>query len=194
MSTGVYGLLFRPLPASFPAWPSPPHLLIHRQEFTTARSGETRASFANSPLSFRDVEPNQGRTIAVRAEYFEGQLDFKRFRAAVLANLTLFEPPPETWESEALARRDRLLYDHFDLAERLDAVNKKVDFLGGLNSTLLEVLSVRKSPRLEWIVIILILVELTIFLGADVVPKKTGRVNAWWRTGKGRQDKCSSTH
>lgn len=85
-------------------------------------------------------------------------------RAAVLANLTLFDDPPETWESETLAYLDNLLYDQFDLEERLSAINQKLTFLTDMNSTLTTLLSNRKSHRLEWIVIILIFLEIVLFL------------------------------
>lgn len=81
-------------------------------------------------------------------------------RSAVLANLTLFDSPPEAWESEGIAHLDTELYDHFDLAERLSAVNQKVAFLADINTTLIEVLSHRKSHRLEWMIILLILFEI----------------------------------
>ena len=85
-------------------------------------------------------------------------------RAAVLANLTLFDDPPETWESETLAYLDNQLYDQFDLEERLSAINQKLIFLTDMNSTLTTLLSNRKSHRLEWIVIVLIAVEIVLYM------------------------------
>lgn len=84
-------------------------------------------------------------------------------RSAVLSNLTLFDNPPETWQSEALSRLDSRLYDHFDLEERLSAINQKVAFLSDLNTLLMDLLQNRKSNRLEWIIIILIAVEIVFF-------------------------------
>lgn len=92
-------------------------------------------------------------------------------RAAVLANLTLFDAPPETWESENLAHLDSQLYDHFDLAERHSAVNQKVEYLSDLNTNLLDLLHNRKNQRLEWIIIILIVFEIVIFIAVDIAPK-----------------------
>src|ERR1035438_2591588 len=50
-------------------------------------------------------------------------------RAAVLDNLTLFDDPPETWESESLAHLDSDLYGQFDLEERLGAIKEKLAYL-----------------------------------------------------------------
>ncbi|MFH0794048.1 MAG: RMD1 family protein [bacterium] len=85
-------------------------------------------------------------------------------RSAVLANLTLFDAPPETWESEILARLDAQLYDLFDLEERLSAIGQKLDYFAQVNSTLLDILNQRKSHSLEWIIIILIFVEIIFFV------------------------------
>jgi uncharacterized Rmd1/YagE family protein len=92
-------------------------------------------------------------------------------RAAVLANLTLFDDPPETWESEALAHLDSLLYDHFNLEERTKAINQKLEFLNDVNDTLMNLLHNRKNQRLEWIIIILILIEIVFFVVLEVFPR-----------------------
>jgi len=85
-------------------------------------------------------------------------------RATVLDTLTLFDDPPETWESEALAHLDGALFDQFDLEERLAAVNQKVAYLQDAGATVLDVLARRKDQRLEWIIIVLILVEVVLFV------------------------------
>jgi required for meiotic nuclear division protein 1 len=85
-------------------------------------------------------------------------------RAAVLANLTLFDSPPETWESEALTHLDSRLYDYFDLEERMSAINQKIGFLTDVNATLITLLNNRKSHRLEWIIIVLIFIEMLFFV------------------------------
>lgn len=89
-------------------------------------------------------------------------------RAAVLNNLTLFDDPPETWESESLAHLDSALYGQFDLAERLGAIRVKLGYLHDAGATFLGLLDTRKSRRLEWIIILLIFVELVLFIGKDV--------------------------
>jgi uncharacterized Rmd1/YagE family protein len=85
-------------------------------------------------------------------------------RSAVLANLTLFDSPPEAWENASVARLVARLYDHFDLEERLSAIKEKVGYLTDLNSTLLDLLSNRKNRNLEWIIIGLIALEILFFV------------------------------
>jgi uncharacterized Rmd1/YagE family protein len=89
-------------------------------------------------------------------------------RAAVLNNLTLFDDPPETWESESLAHLDSELYGQFDLAERLGAIREKLGYLHDAGATFLGLLDTRKSRGLEWIIILLIFFELLLLVGKDL--------------------------
>ena len=85
-------------------------------------------------------------------------------RSAVLANLTLFDRPPETWESEMLERLDSQLYDFFDLEERLSAINQKVAYFTDMSSMFMTFLSNRRSVQLDLAIILLIFFEILIFL------------------------------
>jgi required for meiotic nuclear division protein 1 len=85
-------------------------------------------------------------------------------REAVLQDLTLFDDPPETWESESLASLDGAIFSAFDLEERLGAIQKKLLYLSDAGARIMDVLTTRKNHRMEWIVIILIAVETLFFL------------------------------
>ena len=89
-------------------------------------------------------------------------------RAAVLDNLTLFDDPPETWESESLAHLDSALYGQFDLDERLGAIKEKLAYLQDAGATFLGLLETRKNHRLEWAIILLIVVEIFLSIGKDL--------------------------
>lgn len=92
-------------------------------------------------------------------------------RAMVLDNLTLFDDPPETWESEALDRLHRALAEQFDLPRRAEAVNRKLDYLADAGQVLTDLLSTRKAHQLEWIVIALIFIETALFVLHELVPR-----------------------
>ena len=92
-------------------------------------------------------------------------------RSVVLENLTLFDDPPESWESESLAHLDSALFDQFDLEERINAINQKLVYLKDAGSTLMGVLTNRKSVRLEWIVIVLIAIEIIFFVWKEMLPQ-----------------------
>jgi required for meiotic nuclear division protein 1 len=80
-------------------------------------------------------------------------------RDAILAKLSLFDDPAETWQSERLSRLHNLLGEHFDITKRLSALNEKLTFLSDLNTMLMSLLHNRTSHRLEWVVILLIVTE-----------------------------------
>jgi uncharacterized Rmd1/YagE family protein len=119
----------------------------------------------------------------VRTMREEGQLRLKHsevlslvgfameIRSVILENLTLFDDPPESWESESLAHLDSALFDQFDLEERINAINQKLAYLKDAGSILMEVLTNRKSVRLEWIVIVLIAIEVVFFLWKELLPQ-----------------------
>lgn len=89
-------------------------------------------------------------------------------RAVVLDNLTLFDAPPETWESESLAHLDSALFDHFDIEERYGAIQQKLNYLSDAGARVMDVLTTRKNHQLEWIVIALIAVEVLFFLWKEL--------------------------
>jgi uncharacterized Rmd1/YagE family protein len=107
-------------------------------------------------LSHREVLRTIGFTLEVRA--------------AVLDSLTLFDDPPETWESESLADLDQALFGQFDLAERLGAIREKLAYLHDAGATLLGLLDTRMGRKLEWIIILLIFGELALFLWKEILP------------------------
>jgi uncharacterized Rmd1/YagE family protein len=84
-------------------------------------------------------------------------------RFMVLSNVALFDKPAETWQSESIENLYQGMLDFFDIAERQDVLAAKLDFISENTRMLFEVLSSRKSHYLEWIVIILIGVEIVGF-------------------------------
>lgn len=125
-----------------------------------AEVSQALARFGPVVTALRD----EGRLVPGQKELLRTVGFAMAVRAAVLDTLTLFDDPPETWESEALAHLDGALFDQFDLEERLAAVNQKVAYLQDAGATVLDVLAHRKDQRLEWIIIVLILVEVVLFV------------------------------
>lgn len=111
----------------------------------------------------------QGRLLLTQFEAMKLIGFTMEIRAAVLENLTLFDDPPETWESESLAHLDSDLFDQFDLDERLNAIQQKLAYLSDAAAKVIDLLTTRKSHHLEWVVIILIALEIVFFL-AEKLP------------------------
>jgi uncharacterized Rmd1/YagE family protein len=120
-----------------------------------------RAMSRFSPV-MRDLG-RYGKLLLKRRETLKSIGFAMEVRAAVLDSLTLFDPPPETWESESLAHLDSALFDQFNLEERHDAIEKKLDYISDAGARVMDVLTTRKSHQLEWIVIVLITLEVLVF-------------------------------
>ena len=74
-------------------------------------------------------------------------------------NLYIFDSPPETWEDENLNKIDVGLKRTFDLQERFRDVSEGLQIVKDNLELFKDLLQYRNSTLLEWIIIILILVE-----------------------------------
>jgi required for meiotic nuclear division protein 1 len=81
-----------------------------------------------------------------------------------VSSLSLFDKPEETWEREEIEQLYDRLRTEYELRDRFDILNEKIDFLSENNTTLLNFISSQKANFLEWIVIILIVIELIVFV------------------------------
>jgi uncharacterized Rmd1/YagE family protein len=77
----------------------------------------------------------------------------------IAENLYIFDSPPETWEDENLNRIDLGLKRTFDLQERFRDIREGLEIIKENLELFKDLLQYRNSTFLEWIVIILILVE-----------------------------------
>jgi required for meiotic nuclear division protein 1 len=96
-------------------------------------------------------------------------------RFMVLCNVALFDKPAETWESESIEDLYQAMQDFFDIAERQEVLATKLDFISENTRMLFDVLSSRKSHYLEWIVIVLIAVEIVGFGIYEIVRALIGK-------------------
>lgn len=81
-----------------------------------------------------------------------------------VSQLSLFDKPDETWEREELERLYDRLRSEYELRDRFDVLNEKIDFLSENNTILLNYLSSQRSNFLELVVIILIVIEIALFV------------------------------
>jgi uncharacterized Rmd1/YagE family protein len=84
----------------------------------------------------------------------------------IAENLYIFDSPPETWENEQLDRLHNELKKSFDLQDRFRDVSEGLQIVKDNLELFKDILQYRTSLLLEWIVIILIAVEvINFFLG-----------------------------
>jgi uncharacterized Rmd1/YagE family protein len=81
-----------------------------------------------------------------------------------VSSLSLFDKPNETWEREEIEKLYNRLRSEYELRDRFDILNEKIDFLSENNTTLLNFISAQKAHFLEWVIIILIVVEIVLFI------------------------------
>jgi len=82
----------------------------------------------------------------------------------IAENLYIFDSPPETWEDEQLDKLHNGLVKNFDLQERFRNVSEGLGIVKDNLELFKDILQYRNSTRLEWIVIILIAIEVINFM------------------------------
>lgn len=81
-------------------------------------------------------------------------------------NLYIFDSPPETWEDERLDKLHIELKRNFDLTERFRGVSEGLGIVKENLELFRDILQYRNSVFLEWIIIVLIAIEvINFFLG-----------------------------
>jgi Uncharacterized conserved protein len=77
----------------------------------------------------------------------------------IVENLYIFDSPPETWEDENLNKIDTGLKKTFDIQLRFRDIREELEIIKENLELFKDIMQHRKSSTLEWIVIILIFVE-----------------------------------
>lgn len=85
-------------------------------------------------------------------------------RQRALARVEANEKPDVLWDHPALERLHARLAEEFELAERSQAIERKLALIGDSSATMLNVIDARRSVRLEWIIILLIAFEIVLSL------------------------------
>jgi uncharacterized Rmd1/YagE family protein len=77
----------------------------------------------------------------------------------ITENLYIFDAPPETWDDENLNKINNELKRTFDLQERFRNIQEGLNIVRDNLELFRAMLQYRNSNMLEWVVLILILVE-----------------------------------
>jgi uncharacterized Rmd1/YagE family protein len=77
----------------------------------------------------------------------------------IAENMYIFDAPPETWEDENLNKIHNDLIRTFDLNERFRNIQESLSIVKDNYELFRDLLQYRTSFRLEWVIIILIMVE-----------------------------------
>ena len=74
-------------------------------------------------------------------------------------NLYIFDSPEATWEDEQLNRLNSELKNTFDLKDRYQLIHDRIDIIKENLELFKDIMDHKESSRLEWIIIILIVIE-----------------------------------
>lgn len=96
-------------------------------------------------LSGRNLKKYIGRTLNIKNQ--------------ISQNLYIFDSPEETWEDEELNGLDYSLKKTFDLQVRFRTIQDGLGIVKENLELFKDILQYRNSTQLEWIIIILILIE-----------------------------------
>lgn len=86
----------------------------------------------------------------------------------IAENLYIFDSPPEVWEDETLSKIDTGLKKTFDLQERFRNIQESLSIVKENLELFKDLLQYRNSNLLEWIIIILIFIEVLHFLFEEI--------------------------
>jgi uncharacterized Rmd1/YagE family protein len=86
------------------------------------------------------------------------------FRYKSVANIMVLDKPDITWENEEADRFHNRLAALFELKSRYREIRHKYDILLETTRVFSDLSHARRSARLEWIIIVLILIEVVIYL------------------------------
>ncbi len=85
-------------------------------------------------------------------------------KQSAVSSLSLLDKPDAAWDIEEIEKLYDHLRDAYELRDRFDILNEKIDFLSENNSTLLDAVSSQRSYTLEIIVVVLIVIEIVLFV------------------------------
>jgi uncharacterized Rmd1/YagE family protein len=81
-------------------------------------------------------------------------------KQATVAHLSLFDKPDEAWESPELESLYNQLHKEYEMSDRFEVLNQKMDFLSDNAKMLMDFISEKKNALLELIIIALIVIEM----------------------------------
>ncbi|MHC1699056.1 MAG: RMD1 family protein [Geobacteraceae bacterium] len=86
------------------------------------------------------------------------------FKYASLANIMVLDKPESTWENEQADRLYLTMANIFELSQRYNEIRHKSETLLDITEVFTSLSHARRASRLEWIIIILIAIEIVIYL------------------------------
>jgi uncharacterized Rmd1/YagE family protein len=119
---------------------------------------------------FERIEPlaarlrSTGRTGSQGKDLLREIGDVLLMQHQMVGRVEVIEKPELVWERPDLDRLYTRLQDEYELPDRHRALDRKLELIARTAQTVLDLLQTRRSLRVEWYIVILILVEMVILL------------------------------
>lgn len=122
--------------------------------------------------AFDTVEPlandlaNKGRVPRRSRDLLRNIGNTLRIEQQMVGRVEVGEKPELLWEQPELEKLYLRLEDEYEISERQVALDRKLALISSTTNTVLEVLQTSRSLRLEWYIVILIVIEILLSLYA----------------------------
>jgi uncharacterized Rmd1/YagE family protein len=120
---------------------------------TTRSIPEQLARYGRIPLSKKEIQCKMGELFIERS--------------SINLHFDVLDLPDYFWDHSELEPLYTLIATHLDLETRVEVLNRRLDIIHDLFEVLGNELNHQHASRLEWIIIVLILIEVTISLLRD---------------------------
>jgi uncharacterized Rmd1/YagE family protein len=108
--------------------------------------------------------PRRGRLRVSGQELLDQLGDVLRTQTSTVGQVEVTEKPELTWDDPELDRLYERLSIEYELRERDRALSRKLDLVSRTAQTYINLLQHRQSLRVEWYIVVLILVEIVLFV------------------------------
>ncbi len=82
----------------------------------------------------------------------------------MVGRVEVLERPDLLWDNVTLERFFMRLMDEFEIKERHDVLERKLQLIGSTAETILNIIQTKRNLRLEWYIVVLIVIEILLFL------------------------------
>jgi uncharacterized Rmd1/YagE family protein len=144
-------------------------LFIDIIAYTIAKSVALEQIEARVDVVFDTMEEiiarlDQGKLAVPDRELAKSAATILNFKYRSIAHIMILDKPDITWDSEEADRFYSTLANLFELQQRYSQIKQKSDTLLDITDVFTGLAHARRSARLEWIIIILIAIEILLFL------------------------------
>lgn len=123
----------------------------------------TDALISSSRLYIQELE-KRGKLSISKTDLLKYIGQVLNVKNSIVDNLYILDDPNLVWDDEELNQMNRNLKTNFDIIPRFKDLDYRLQIVENNLTLFTDVLNVRESSRLEWIVIILIAIEIIIAL------------------------------